>query len=106
MPLNFRDNAVIYIYCMVDFHVKTDIFSYRKKYQTTLSCLNHLSKIPSDDLLSDDLPCQLVCNIGDLLPEPTEGRVGLCTGLLFDMGVDEGIKIGILSISEYCSQTL
>ena len=101
MPFNFRDNAIIYIYCMVDFRDKIDKFSYRKKFHTTLTCNDNISLVPDDDLLIEDLPCQLVCSIGDLLSEPTENSVGLCTGSLFDMGADQGIKIGILSINEY-----
>ena len=78
MPLNYRDTSIAYISCMVYFCNKVDKLSYRKQFETTLSCIDKNSKIPDDELLTDDLRCQLICTIGDFLSEPTENTVGLC----------------------------
>ena len=101
MPLNYRDTSIAYISCMVYFCNKVDKLSYRKQFETTLSCIDKNSKIPDDELLTDDLRCQLICTIGDFLSEPTENTVGQCSGLLFDQGASQGIKIGVLSVNQY-----
>jgi len=48
----------------------------------------------------DELPSQLIWNIGDLLQEPTEGSVGLYTGSFCDFGGSIGIKITVTNIKE------
>lgn len=86
---------------MIDFRNKVDTLSYRKKFETTISCVDSNSLIPDEELINNDLQCQLVCNISDFLSQPTENAVGVCNGVLFDLGPDNGIKIGVLNAIEY-----
>ena len=100
MSLSIRDSTVAYITCLIELGQKVNKSTYRKAFNTSLSCLDLNNTISEQYVNSADLPCQLLCNIGDLLPEPNEGAVGFCTGTLYDSGNSTGLKINVTNVNE------
>jgi len=74
--------------------------NFRKVFTSSLSCIDSQFSVSEEVVGMDDLPCQLVCNIGDLLPEPTEGSVGICTASFCDFGDTIGLKVTVTNINE------
>jgi len=69
-------------------------------FTSSLSCIDSQFSVSEAIVDIDDLPCQLVCNIGDLLLEPTEGSGGICTGSFCDFGASIGLKASVTNINE------
>ncbi|CUS06623.1 unnamed protein product [Tuber aestivum] len=101
MSFNYCDNNTAYISCLIEFTIRNSKSNFRKIFTSSLSCKDFQFSISEDIVDIDELPCQLVCNVGDLLPEPTEGSVGVCTGSLCDFGGSIGIKITVSNVNEF-----
>jgi len=71
-----------------------------KIFTSSLSCIDSQFSVTEEIVDLDDLQSQLVCNIGDLLSEPTEGSVGICTRLFCDFGASIGLKVTLTNINE------
>jgi len=104
MSFNYRDNTTAYISCLMEFTQRNSKTNFRKIFTSSLSCIDFQFSLSQEIVDVDELPCQLICNIGDLLQEPTEGSVGVCTGSFCDFGGSIGIKITVTNINEYSCQ--
>lgn len=100
MTFNYRDNTTAYISCLMEFTQRSSKTNFRKIFTSSLSCIDFQFSLSEEIVDVDELPCQLICNIGDLLQEPTEGSVGVCTGSFCDFGGTIGIKITVTNINE------
>ena len=100
MTFNYRKNNIAYISCLVELTQKNNMTNFRKVFTSSLSCIDSQFSVSEEIVDIDDLPCQLVCNIGDLLPEPTEGSVEICTGSFCDFRASIGLKVTITNINE------
>ena len=78
-------------------HSKTN---FCKVFTSSLSCIDFQFSLSEAIVDVNELPCQLICNVGNLLQEPTEGSVGVCTGSFCDFGDTIGIKITVANINE------
>jgi len=78
------------------------MINFRKVFTSSLSCIDSQFSISEEIIDIDDLPCQLVCNIGDLLSEPTERSVGICTRSFchFGASLSIGLKVTVTNINE------
>jgi len=74
--------------------------NFHKVFTCSLSCIDSQFSVSEEIVDIDDLPCQLVYNIGDVLPEPTEGSVGICTRSFCDFGASIGLKVTAININE------
>ena len=100
MAFNYRENNTAYITCLMEFAPKNNKTNFRKIFTSSLSCIDFQYSVSEGIVDMDDIPCQLVCNIGDLLSEPTEGSVGICTGSFCDFGSSIGLKVTVTNINE------
>jgi len=74
--------------------------NFHKVFTSALSCIDTQFSLSEKIVDIDVLPCQLVCNIGDLLPELTEGSVGICTRSFFNLGVSIHLKVTVININK------
>ena len=100
MAFNYRDNTTAYISCLMEFTQRNSKTNFRKTFTSSLSCIDFQFSLSEEIVDVDELPCQLICNIGDLLQEPTEGSVGVCTGSFCNFGGTIDIKITVMNINE------
>lgn len=100
MAFHYRENNSAYITCLMEFTQKNSKTNFRKIFTSSLSCIDFQFSVSEDIVDMDDLPCQLVCNTGDLLPEPTEGSVGICTTSFCDFGGTIGLKVTVANINK------
>jgi len=84
MAFNYHENNIAHICCLLELTQKNNITNCLKVFTSSRSCINSQFSVSEEIVDIDDLPCQLVCNFGDWLPEPTEGSVGICTGSFCD----------------------
>ena len=100
MAFNYRYNTTAYISCLMEFTQRNSKSNFRKVFTSSMSCIDFQFSLSEAIVDVDELPCQLICNVGDLLQEPTEGSVGVCTGSFCDFGGTIGIKITVVNINE------
>jgi len=100
MAVNYRENNIAYISCLLELTQKDNMTNFRKVFTSSRSCIDSQFSVSEEIVDIDDLPCQLVCNIGDWLPEPTEGSVGICTGSFCDFGASIGLRVTVTNINE------
>ena len=100
IAFNYRENNIAHISCLLELNQKNNMTNFRLVFTFSLSCIDSQFSVSEEIVDIEDLPCQLVCNIGDLLPEPTEGLVGICTGSFCDFGASIGLKVTVTNINE------
>ena len=101
MAFNYRENNSGYIICLIEFTEKNNKTNFRKIFTSSVSFINFQFLVLEGIVDMDDLRCQLVCNIGDLLREPTEqGSVGIWTGSFCDFWSSIRLKVTVTNINE------
>ena len=100
MAFNYHENNIAHISCLLELTQKNNMTNFRKVFTSSLSCIDSQFSVSEEIVDIADLPCQLVCNIGDLPPESAEGSVGICTGSFCDFGASIGLKVTITNINE------
>jgi len=68
-----------HIFCLLELTQKNNMTNFGKVFTSSLSCIDSQFSVSQEIVDIDNLPCQLVGNIGDWLSEPTEVSVGICT---------------------------
>ena len=84
----------------MEFTQRNSKTNFRKVFTSSLSCTDCQFSISEEIVDIAELPCQLICNVGDFLSEPTEGSVGICTGTFCDFGGSTGLKITVTNVNE------
>lgn len=99
MPSQFNKNPSTDISCIIEFTSKSDKLGWLKTYDTSL--YGDSLGLPHNIIDDNDLPCRIMCFLGDHLTEPTENSVAICSGGLCDMGPGNSVQINLSQKAEY-----
>lgn len=91
MPQTFNENPITEISCITMFSGRTDKTGCLKHYSTFIY---YSSEGLSHSIINDsDLPCKIICFVGDSLTEPTEEAVAVCSGSIGYFGPQKGLQL-------------